>query len=250
MKKFLALFLVLIMMLSVALVACSDDTTTTDGGNQGGVEEDDDGFVSKKPNTDTNDTDDTGDTGNNGGNNGGDNGDWESANYNVYAMCKINIRAEASKSSTLKGTVEAKTALTAVEKSTDEDDCWYKVTYNNETCYVDADFVTTNSAEANFTNLEESAYFNVTVKAHGTNENPYTVNLRKLPTFDADETTTVVTKEKTDTKPMKVIGMNDTKNWYIVEYDGETYYLAVTNSTKKFLAGLPSEGGNDGPIGG
>ena len=250
MKKILALFLVLVMMLSVALVACSDNTTTS-GNNSDGVEDNDDdpGFVSKNPGKDTSDdTDDGDDTDDKSNQN---NNDWNTVSYSVYAMCKINIRTEPASTASSKGQVEAKTALSAIAKSTDEDDCWYKINYDGGTYYVDADYVTTNLNEATFTDIAEADQFEVTVKAPTDNETQKnTVKLRELPTFDADYTYITVSNEDTAPKPMTVIGMNATKDWYIVKYDGKTYYLAVTSKTKPYLSGLPSEGGNDGPVGG
>ena len=247
MKKFLALFLVLAMMLSVALVACSD-TTTTSGNNNNDVEDNDDddfGFVSK----DTNNDDETGnDTGNSGNTNVDT--DWNTVAYTIYAMCNINIRTEPSAKAKSIGTVPAKTALNATAKSTDEDDCWFKISYDGSTYYVDADYVTTNLKEATFNNLEESAQFELTIKAPADSSNKNQVKLRKLPTFDAEFTFETVTNEDTNTNKMKVVGMNESGNWYIVEYKGDTYYLAVTSSTKPYLNGLPSAGGNDGPVGG
>ena len=247
MKKFLALFLVLAMMLSVALVACSD-TTTTSGNNNNDVEDNDDddlGFVSK----DTNNDDETGDDTDDKGNTNIDT-DWNTVAYTIYAMCSINIRTEPSAKSATHGTVTAKTALNATAKSTDEDDCWFKISYDGSTYYVDADYVTTNLKEATFNNLEESAQFELTIKAPADSSNKNQVKLRKLPTFDAEFTFETVTNEDTTNNKMKVVGMNESGNWYIVEYKNETYYLAVTSSTKPYLEGLPSAGGSDGPVGG
>ena len=249
MKKFLALFLVLAMMLSVALVACSD-TTTTSGNNNNDVEDNDDddlGFVSK----DTNNDDETGDDTDDKGNTGID-ADWNTVAYTIYAMCSINIRTEPSAKSATHGTVTAKTALNATAKSTDEDDCWFKISYDGSTYYVDADYVTTNLKEATFNNLEESAQFELTIKDPVKSTETNQVKLRKLPTFDAEFTFETVTNKdtNTDNNKMKVVGMNESGNWYIVEYKNETYYLAVTSSTKPYLEGLPSAGGNNGPVGG
>ena len=238
MKKILAIFLALIMIMSVALVACSNDRATT-GGGEGGVEDDDNDFVSKKTDTST-DTDDESKKTNSG--------DWTAlTNTTIYAMCKVNLRAEDSQKSTSVKQVEAMTALTAVAKSDD----WYKVSYEGQELYIDANYVGSSLEEATFTDLAEADRFNVTIKAHGANEDPYSVYLGKLPTFDRSlEGTISVKKANTDVNPLIVIAKNGTGSWYKVSYNNEIYYLCITSKTKPYLNGIPTSGGNGEIVGG
>ena len=240
MKKILAIFLALIMIMSVALVACSNDRATT-GGGEGGVEDDDNDFVSKKTDTST-DTDDESKKTNSG--------DWTAlTNTTIYAMCKVNLRtADSKKSDTnIAKTVEAKTALTALAKS----DSWYKVSYEGQELYIDANYVGSSLEEATFTDLAEADRFNVTIKAHGANEDPYSVCLGKLPTFDRSlEGTIYVKKANTDVNPLIVIAKNGTGSWYKVSYNNEIYYLCITSKTKPYLNGIPTSGGNGEIVGG
>ena len=230
MKKILAIFLALITILSITLVACNEKAVTTPNNDN---DDDNDFVIQSKNTTDSSDTGDTNDV---------PDGDWTPVSYQIYAMTKINLRAEDSKSSTSIGTVEAATALTAVAKS----EKWYKISYNNQDAYVSADYVTETVAEATFTTLADADQFEVKVKQHNTqnNENAYQVNLRAYPSFDTDLATTSVTKADTDTNPMTVIAKNGTGSWYKVTYKGSEYYLAITSKTKPYLEGIPATDGN------
>lgn len=237
MKKILAIFLALVMILSVALVACSKDKATTSGDGDGG-DDDDDVFMAQNS-KDNKDSDEESDK--------VTNGEWTSlTNTTVYAMCTLRLRTEDSKSATVAKTVEAMTALSAVAKS----DSWYKVNYEGQDLYVMADYVGLSLAEATFTNLPEDERFNVTVKAHEGNNNPYEINLRQLPTFDTEVTKTSVKKTDTDTNPMIVYAKNGTGTWYYVSYKGSMYYLAITSKTKPYLDGIATGDGNGNIVGG
>jgi hypothetical protein len=246
MKKILAIFLALITILSIALVSCTNGGTTGNNGDDNG----DDGLVAGDNNGGTNDT-----PGNNdlpGGNDtpGGDNTTPSPNNSEVaiettvYPITDMKIRKDSINSETTK-VVTRGTALSAVAviKNAKGESIWYKLSYDNGTYYADADYVTTSLEKATFTDL--ATPLTIKVKAHGQNENPYGVNLRKFPSFDADLSTVTVKKEHTDVNAITATKVNGTGDWYYVTYNGENYYLAVTSATKNYLEGLPN-GGNTG----
>ena len=144
MKKFLALFLVLAMLVSIALVSCDKpDDDNKDDDNDGLIIDDPD----KKPSDG-----EGGDEGQLPG--GGDedekdppaNQTTESAiSATVYPMTKMVIRKD-SVTSDVKVIVERAQALSAVAviKDAEGTDLWYKLSYDNATYYIDADYVTQN----------------------------------------------------------------------------------------------------------
>ena len=238
MKKFLALFLVLAMLATVALVSCDKTNDNTN--------DDDDLVIDDNP-------DDTTPGGSQGDDKlpGGDTTDvpppanttTETAiSATIYPMTKMYIRKDST-TSDVKVIVERAQALTAVAviKNADGVDLWYKLSYNNETYYIDADFATQNLQKATFTNLSET--LTITVKQHGENEDAYQVNLRKNPSFDENVEIVTVKKEHTDVNPIVAKASNGTGDWYFVTYNGQDYYLAVTSVTKPVLNGLPAGGG-------
>ena len=88
MKKILAIFLALVMILSVTLVACSKDKATT-GGNSDDAD-DEDIFVQNSKDKETSDT--SKDDKKTGG--------WEAAAYPIYCMATgLNVRSSDSTSS-------------------------------------------------------------------------------------------------------------------------------------------------------
>ncbi|MBR4012721.1 MAG: SH3 domain-containing protein [Clostridia bacterium] len=238
MKKTLAIFLALIMILSVALVACKSKTTSSNTNE----EEESNEFVLQNKN-DTSDTTDTStDTDDKG----------ESTVFvdftstkKLWVMSDVNLRSEPKMDSGVnKVGVEAGTELEASAKNND----WYKITYNGETRYVSVDYVTENKADTQFIISENEAdWFTLTIKASGVST-PNKINLRSKPVFADDVTYKTVTEEDvTTTNPLTVVGKNESGNWYIVTFKDEVYFLAITSVTKPVLVGLPSNsGGNFG----
>ena len=245
MKKFLALFLVLAMMLSVALVACSD-TTTTSGNNNNDIENNDDddlGFVSK----DTGD-DETGDETDDKGN--VENSGWEAATYKIYAMANgLNIRKEPSLSKNVEklGQVDVGTELTALERN----DEWYKISYNGTTAYVNREYVTLSKDEATFTTDAEPTV----LKIQQNDANDDMLNLRTDPSIPDDNATYALDIKYDNTKDgqLKKVGQNASGTWYVVEYDADgsgdgvakTYYIKINSETSRIL-GLSSTPGGRG----
>ena len=231
MKKVLAIFLALVIIMSVALVACGKkDSKTSNNDDENGEE-----FVVKsndsETTTDTNDTD-----------GGKKNNVWEAANYTVYAMANgLNIRSAASTTGTKLGTANIGDSFTASEKN----DEWYKITYYVTTAYISIEFVTAVANEAQFNNDAEPTVFTIAASQNGKKMNlrvdPAVVEDTLGMTFEVGKTPGTITK----------VGQNAAGNWFIVEYDedgaGEKvpvkYYLKITSQTSEIL-GLTSGGAN------
>ena len=230
MKKVLAIFLALVIIMSVALVACGKKDSKAPGSD-----DNEDDFVVKSNGSET--TTDTSD----------DDDDkkanvWEVANYTVYAMANgLNIRSAASTTGTKLGTANIGDSFTASEKN----DEWYKITYDGTTAYISIEFVTAVANEAQFNNDAEPTVFTIAASQNGKK-----MNLRNDPavvedtlgmTFEVGKTPGTITK----------VGQNAAGNWFIVEYDedgaGEKvpvkYYLKITSQTSEIL-GLTSGGAN------
>ena len=238
MKKVLAIFLALVIIMSVALVACGKKDSKTNSGD-----DNDDEFVAQVKGDDTSDTDtDTDDT----QKPAADVFVELSASRTIWAMTGVNLRSAPSMGKNVdKIGVVAGTELVATSKSEN----WYKITYNNETRYVSVAYVTENKADSQFTIFEnESDCFELTIKPSG-NTTPNQINLRTKPVFDETlKFTTLKESDVTAEKKLVVVGMNATGTWYIVSYNNEEtpYFLAITSQTRPYLNGLPTQGGDFG----
>lgn len=237
MKKTLALLLALIMMLSVSLVACNNNSNN-DGGNDDGIE-DDDGFVGLGTTPVTDETDD--ETGNNLGG-------WESVSVTVYVLANnLNIRsaADADDSSIL-----GKASIGNSFVATAADDDWYKITYEGKEAYINAAYVTTNQAEAEFVDCTPEAIKikNTVVDADATKEfDKYAkVNLRTDPVVhETTATTTVLIYSDTTNGELMKVAANKAGTWYKVTYKDNTYYIA--SGSFKYFEGYT--GGSSGGLG-
>lgn len=228
MKKILAIFLALIMIMSVALVACSKDKGTTGGSS---VEDDDDNEFVAQRGTETSDTEKATTKG------------WTAANYTVYSMAEgLNVRGEDSTTAAKLGSLKLGEAVVATETNGK----WYKITYNGAVAYVSCEYVSASANEATFTN--DATPTTLTLAAGHTDD---MVNLRVDPVYAED--TLGITYNDKDHKggTLTKVGQNAEGNWYIVEYDADgegagapvKYYLKMNSSTKAMF-GLSTSGAN------
>ena len=239
MKKTLAILLALIMILSVALVSCNNKKPSSSIGD----DDPDNDFVAQSKATDTGDDSNTSNTDNAAL--GAEFVEFTSTKT-LWVMSDVYLRSEPSTSSSSKIGVETGTELVADAKN----DSWFRITYNGETRYVSADYVTETQSEAVFTKFEnDSDRFTLTIKSSGVSTSPNQINLRSAPVFDSTRSTkTVKETEVTASNPLTVIGKNGNSSWYIVLFNGTEYYLAITSVTTPLLVGLPSN--NSGNFGG
>lgn len=230
MKKILAIFLALVIIMSIALVSCEGKKDTTNTNN-----DDDEDFVVQTKGEDTTDgTDDDDDD--------KKSGVWEAANYTVYAMANgLNIRSAASTTGTKLGSANIGDNFTATEKN----DEWYKITYEGTTAYISTEYVTAVANEAQFNNDTTPTTF-----TFAASQNEKRMNLRLDPAV-TDDTLAMTFKVGTTPGTLTKVGQNTAGNWFIVEYDedgsGEKapvkYFLKITNQTSEIL-GLTSGGSN------
>ena len=236
MKKILAIFLALVMILSVALVACSKDKATTSGDGDGG--DDDDVFMAQnsKDTTDTGDDDKKDKVG------------YDAVNYTVYVMGKdVRVRSEDSTGDNVLGYANIGDSFVAT--ATDGD--WYKIAYNNSDAYISADYVTTNQNESVFEGCDPTP---LKIKNTVVNENATTdtekyakVQLRSDPALTEatkkDQPVLIYTNTQND--ELVKVGQNKSGTWYKVTYNGNTYY--VGSGAFKHFEGYT--GGSTGGLG-
>ena len=169
-------------------------------------------------------------------------------------MTTLKIRSSTSTSSdvNLVATVTRGTDLNAIAVSTKLDSIdkpeWYKITYNNQECYVVGAFVTTNFNDTQFESCTPEV---LTIKNSGVADSPYKVNLRTLPAVaDSTLANIVLTHvHATDAGQLKKVGANKSGTWFMVEYDNnadgtpEAYYIKMTQSIRNYF-GLNNTAGD------
>ncbi len=246
MKKLLAVFLALMMILSVSLMACQKDEEPN---NDDEVEDDDDFIVNKNNNKETTDTgdddgeDDEGEDTSNGGSTS-----WVNETVTVYVRANgTNVRASASTKGAKIGTVNMGDALV----SESHNDSWYKITYNNAVAYISATLVTANQNIVTFVEPTAVAANSViTIKAGDT------CNLRSDPAGEASSTLKgSINSTKTANGELKIIKINKTGTWAEVRFTGTdlenhtyngTEVLYCTTSVIAELASSSSSGNGHG----
>lgn len=250
MKKLLAIFLALIMILSVALVACNKKTETTSSNND---DDSDDDFVVQTKDTesdtdDDNDDDDDDDKAT---------GTWLTTDIpsKVYTFDDVNIRSEMSMSSSaVIKTLDIGTELQVVAaySKIDEYDVplWYKVNYEGAERYVSGAWVTANKDDTVFSECTPEI---LVIKNSGNSSSPHNVNLRTDPALAESTLTNIVLShvEATSAGELKKVGSNTSGSWFIVEYDSdkngtpERYYIKMSAEVRGCF-GLPTNSGSSG----
>lgn len=162
MKKFLALFLVMVTTLTIVLVSCKKDPV----GNKDTDDDDDNGngLIGKQTTSVTNDTS----TGT-----GSSNLQWNDVNETVYVIncSELNVRKGAGTSYESVGTIKFGQSFRRIKYNAD----WSVIEYNNGEYYVGTKFLTTSANAVTFEDIEEkTVYANV----------EKTLNLRWYPVED------------------------------------------------------------------
>lgn len=238
MKKTLAIFLALIMILSVALASCNNKKPTSSSAD----DDPDNDFVAQTK------TDDSGKNGTDTGNNNTPTGVWTAANYAIYIMGnKVNIRSDANTGSNSKvlGSANIGDTFTATETNGE----WYKISYNDATAYINASYITTNQDEATFEECEATP---LKVKDEVVDKNAEKdidkyakVWLRTDPAITDDTATKyVLIYSDTANGELVKVGQNKAGTWYKVEYNNGTYYIG--SLAFKYFEGYT---GNTGGLG-
>ena len=244
MKKILAIFLALMMIMSVSLAACSKDEP-----NSNIDDDDDNGYVDKS--TDSSDTSfdsskNPTDT-NNSSNSKPSSLVWTDNNDTVYVRHSTYLRNSASSNDKSGIVVELGDSLTRKACS---NGVWDKVDYDGNTYYIYNYLLTVSKAEVTFNNITPVA---TSVINTGTTDQPTTLNLRTTPCYDESLDNLAVsglTKADTSNGELKVTGLNQSETWARVEYtdkNGKTgTYYCRPNYLEYFQ--VPEDTSNSGGV--
>ena len=223
MKKLLAVFLALMMVLSVSLMACKKDEEP----NLDDDVEDDDFIVNKNNKKDTTDT---GDNNNDDDDNGADTSKggtsgWVNEPVTVYVRANgVNIRA----SSSTKGAIIGSADMGDNFVSESHNDSWYKIKHNDAVAYISAAFVTANQNIVTFVEpTTVAANSSITVKSG------LTCNLRSDPAGEAESTLKgSIDTTKTANNELTIIKINKTGTWAEVRFTGTDLENHTYNGTE------------------
>ena len=206
MKKFLAIFLALIMILSISLVAC-DKTENTDEP----AEEDE--FVCKKDKDTTDVQDDTDDEGTDTSKGGTPSSAWVEETGTAYIRAnEVNVRKQKSTSSNSIGALNLGDSISY----TGYNGSWYEVTYEGEKAYVSADFVTTDARIVQFEAPTNPAA-NSAIHVKSGNK----TNLRSDPAAAASTLKGSIDASKTADNGLIILEINKTGSWAKVKFTGK-----------------------------
>ena len=196
MKKFLALFLVLIMALSCALVACSKDKDKTDSGESD--DEDEIGIIGGYTTTASTTT-------GNGAQNA-PNLTWNEAAGDVYVVTgAVNVRSAANyEDNSVVATAKFGEKLTRIKYN----DLWTVVSYGDVECYVATKYLTADKGEVTFTDVTpKTVYVNV----------EKTMNLRTYPYYIQNDDSNIYTSVKSG-QELTQTGVSENGKWIRVTY--------------------------------
>ena len=174
---------------------------------------------------------------NHGSNNGNDN---DSNNAPVappatsaekgVTTANLNLRAEASTTSSVITTIPKGTSVEIVDKSNND---WYKVSYNGQTGYASSKYITLDN-----NNSSDNNNTTTTPPATATEKGVTTANLN-MRTSASTSASIITTIAKGST--VEIVDKS-TPNWYKVKYNGQTGYVSreyvsvngSTSTTKKY----------------
>ena len=216
MKKFLAIFLALVTVTTIALTACSKDKK-----NDGDDYDDTDPFANQYLNNSSVNTGDSTDTGMSGNNDNVFYGSWVTKNDTVYVCHPTYLRYSTSNGDKSSQSVDFGASLTRIATN----GTWDKVSYNDSEYYVYSYLVTPNKGDVTFTDITENNVTSV-INSDTTGTNPTQLNLRTTPCYDDDLDNlgaSALTKAMTTAEGVefKVIGINETKTWAKVYFKGK-----------------------------
>ena len=238
MKKLLALFLAILMIATVVLVSCNNNTGTTgDNNDEEETTPDENGGLVIPDNIQSSETtgDDSESTETSNKTNNTPSDEFETVSRTVYTYTKTKIRSSASMKAGVITTVEQSTQLNVVA----ENDKWYKVKYGADEGYVPQDFVTLNKDDTTFTELDDADYKVIKIKANtDASGEPHKVNIRQYPIisdFLPEQEVVVLTSVETANGELVKIGESKSGVWYLVAYNGKTFYLKINDATKPYI---------------
>ena len=221
MKKFLAIFLVLVMVLSISLVACNkktekgDDTDDDDDWGNGGVTTSD--TTNESDSTPSGGDDTTADGPSHSGGTV-----WYDKNDTIYVAHDTYLRTEPLDSAKSGILVKLGDALTRKASS---NGVWDKIDYDGNTYYIYTYLTVTNKSLVTFDMFDEPIVTSM-INEKKDGEGYSTYNLRYSPLYD--ETGNLdnlgvsgVTKQMTSNGELKILGVSQSQTWVCVEYNGK-----------------------------
>ena len=241
MKKLLAVFLALMMVLSVSLMACKKDDNVNDDAE---VEDDDEFIVNKnKKDTDTAKADDSENEGADTSN-GGVSTAWVTSSGTIFLRAD-NVAIRRATTSNQEDIIATKNMG---ESFTYEayNNSWYKITYGEQTAYVAKALATINQSDVTFV---AHATIAEGTKLHLTGD----MYLRTAPAVSEQTSVGVITPAIAEAGSLTLISVNGTNSWVKVHFTGKigtkdytdatTVYYINTQYIQEF-AGSSSSGGS------
>ena len=203
MKKLLAVFLALMMILSVSLMACSDKNEKDPS------KEEEEDFVPSKETTGTTTANEEEDP---DANKAPASNEWVNETGTVYVRANgVNIRAANRTNATIIGSANFADALQYEGYNND----WYKIKFNGTTAYISAAFVTGNQNTVVF---EEHATLKTGTVIKVAAEK--TCNLRSDPAVAGSTLKGSIDATKTANGELTIVKINKTGTWAEVRFKG------------------------------
>ncbi len=208
MKKLLAVFLALMMILSVSLMACSDKNEKEPNDDE--VEDDD--FVPNKNKDTTGTTDANEDDKDSEGTKAPASNVWTNETGTIYVRADgVAIRAAARTNSTKVGTANRSDSFT-YEAYTDD---WYKIKVEGNVAYISAAYVTGNQNDVIFeAPTKVAANSAIHVKSDAT------IFLRKAPAVHEQTVAGSIDSTKTANGELIVVSVSKSGSWAEVRFTG------------------------------
>ncbi len=223
MKKFLAIFLALLMVMTVALVSCKKDDKTDEGDDWDNEDYDNIGSGSESGSgSETESGTETGDGTTPAGS-------WTEVNQTVYVLHPVYLRTAMI--DTAKSTIALDIGETLTRVGVHSSERWAKVTYNGETYFV-YNFVLSTSP-VNFAKVENVETTVINSRTDGTEDTYY---LRSTPCLASttkyndvlNNSPVSVKKSETTENKLVITGYDAANNCARVTYKGNSYYIVAT----------------------
>ena len=209
MKKLLAVFLALMMILSVSLVACSDKKEKDPNDEE--IEEDNE-FVPNSGNETTGTTDENDNDNDPATTKAPSSSEWVNESGTIYVRANgVNIRASNRTNSTIIDSANFGDALQYEAFN----DAWYKIKYNGTTAYISSAFVIGNQNTVIF---EEHATLKTGTAIKIAADK--TCNLRTDPAVAGSTLKGSIDATKTANGELTIVKINKTGTWAEVRFKG------------------------------
>ncbi|MBE6549093.1 MAG: hypothetical protein E7670_01550 [Ruminococcaceae bacterium] len=219
MKKLLAVFLALMMILSVSLMACSDKKE-----KEPADDEEENEFLPSKDTTGTTEANQEEDP---EGTRAPITSSWVTATGTIYVRAN-DVRVRSSKSTTSTQNVKGTAMFGDSLQYTGYDNDWYEVTFKNEKAYISATFVSENQDTVIFeehATLKEGTAIKVAADKK--------CNLRTDPVAAASTLKGSIDATKTANGELTIVKISKTGKWLEVRFNGTDIEKHTYDGTEK-----------------